>query len=473
MGVYVHFTDEQKYRANNVDLADFLKRQGEKLIPSGRDRRLATDHSITIRGNQWYDHSAERGGYAIDFVRQFYDLTYPEAVTKLLGGEQGQVYDSAQQEEPEPRTPFALPDVNPDMRRVYAYLTKTRLLDREAVSFFARQKIIYESCEESKDKTKEYHNAVFVGLDENGVPRHAHKRGLYTEGKSFRGNVDGCNPSYSFHYAGTDNRLYVFEAPIDLLSYITLHPQEWQKHSYVALCGVSEYAMLKMLELHPNLDRVMLCLDHDEAGIEASDKYLDLLSEKGFRCERELSEYKDWNEDIKARHGLAAIPAEEHPQHLLRDTFCAELAQITPNARADCSANGLSALLVRVRDHLHWGRFSQAEDCLLELLSRSKTAAAREYRQMDHGLELATVQTRLRDGFKTYENRGQLKTRLDLLETDIMSLRGFNQILTASDKQRLAEHYERVGAHCLKAAILLEQHVQKQELKQGLTMKMN
>ena len=101
------------------------------------------------------------------------------------------------------------------------------------------------------------------------------------------------------------------------------------------------------------------------------------------------------------------------------------------------------------------------------------TAAAREYRQMDHGLKLATVQTRLRDGFKTYENRGQLKTRLDLLETDITSLRGFNQILTASDKQRLAEQYERVGAHCLKAAILLEQHVQKQELKQGLTMKMN
>ncbi len=473
MGVYVHFTDEQKYRANNVDLADFLHRQGEKLIPSGRDKRLASDHSITVRGNQWYDHSAERGGYAIDFVRQFYDLTYPEAVTKLLGGEQGQVYDSAGHEKPEPRKPFALPDASPDMRRVYAYLVKTRLLSRDVVNFFASRKLIYESCEKSRDKTKEYHNAVFVGLDENGVPRHAHKRGLYTEGRAFRGNVDGCDPVYSFHYDGTDNRLYVFEAPIDLLSYITLHPQDWQKHSYVSLCGVSEHAMLKMLELHPNLDRVVLCLDHDEAGIEVSEKYFDLLSEKGIQCERELSEYKDWNEDIHAQYGLPALPAEEHPQHLLRDTFCAELAQITPDARADCSANELSALLVRVRDHLHWGRFSQAEDCLLELLSRSMTAAAREYRQMNHGLELAAVQTRLWDGFKTYENRGQLKTRLDLLETDIMSLRGFNQILTASDKQRLAEQYERVGAHCLKAAILLEQHVQKQELKQGLTMKMN
>jgi len=472
MGVYVHFTDEQKYRANNVDLADFLHRQGEKLIPSGRDKRLASDHSIIVHGNQWYDHSSERGGYAIDFVRQFYDLTYPEAVTKLLGGEQGQVYDSAGQEDPEPKKPFALPDTNPEMRRVYAYLAKTRLLSRDVVSFFASRKLIYESCEKSRDKTKEYHNAVFVGLDENGVPRHAHKRGLYTEGKAFRGNVDGCDPCYSFHYAGSDKRLYVFEAPIDLLSYITLHPQDWQKHSYVALCGVSEHAMMKMLELHPALDRVVLCLDHDEAGIEASEKYLDLLTERGIQCERELSEFKDWNEDIKAQYGPSPLPAEEHPQRLLLDTFCAELEKMTPEVRADCSANGLSALLARVRDHLHWGRFSESEDCLLELLSRSVTAAAREFRQMDYGLDLPAVQARLRDGFKTYENRSHLKTRLDLLDADIMSLRGFDRILTTADKERLAQRYESVGAHCLKAVILLEQHVQKQEQKQGLTMKM-
>ncbi len=71
------------------------------------------------------------------------------------------------------------------------------------------------------------------GWTRNGVPRHAHKRGLYTEGRAFRGNVDGCDPVYSFHYDGTDNLLYVFEAPIDLLSYITLHPQDWQN---TAMC---------------------------------------------------------------------------------------------------------------------------------------------------------------------------------------------------------------------------------------------
>ena len=35
-----------------------------------------------------------------------------------------------------------------------------------------------------------YHNAVFVGIDSNGVARHAHKRATYTQGEPFKGNVD-------------------------------------------------------------------------------------------------------------------------------------------------------------------------------------------------------------------------------------------------------------------------------------------
>jgi hypothetical protein len=472
MGVYVHFTDEQKYRANNVDLVDFLQQHREKLLPSGRDKRLASDHSITVCGNRWYDHSSESGGFAIEFVRKFYGLSFPEAVTMLLGGEQGEVYPSAQNKKPEPKKPFSLPPVHSDMRRVYAYLVKTRLLDREVVSFFARQKLLYESCEKSKDGKKEYHNAVFVGYDEDGVPRHAYKRGLYTEGKAFKGNVDSCDPAYSFHYLGTSNRLYVFEAPIDLLSYITLRPQDWWKHSYVALCGVSEYAMLKMLEINANIDHVILCLDHDEAGIEASEKYNDLLTGKGITCERDLPIYKDWNEDIKAAHGLSAIPAEEHPQHLLRDEICAELAGTAKNSKSGCSADTLSALLIKARSHLHWGRFPEAEECLREILRQSVESAAREYHQMNHSRDLVDVLTRLRDGFKTYENRGHLKTRFDLLESGMRSLRGYERVLTATEKEKLAECYESIAAHCLKSAILMEQYRQKLEQRQGFELSM-
>ena len=104
MSGYIYFTDEQKERANSVDLVDFLQRQGEKLLPSGRDKRLDSDHSITVRGNRWYDHSAERGSYAIDLVKRLYNLSFPDAVSLLLGGEQGVEYrQHSKSGEPEQR----------------------------------------------------------------------------------------------------------------------------------------------------------------------------------------------------------------------------------------------------------------------------------------------------------------------------------------------------------------------------------
>ena len=85
MSKFIPFTDTQKEQAASVDLEEFLRRRGEKLIASGRDKRLASDHSITIRGCEWFDHATEQGGKAISFVKQFYGLSYPEAGSLLLG----------------------------------------------------------------------------------------------------------------------------------------------------------------------------------------------------------------------------------------------------------------------------------------------------------------------------------------------------------------------------------------------------
>ena len=285
---YIHFTEEQKLRASSVDLVAFLRSQGEKLIPSGPEYRMTSDHSITVRGNEWYDHAAERGGGPISFVQNFYGLSYPEAVTRLLGGGQGVIYQAAKKPKEEPKKAFALPPANRDMRRVYAYLLKKRFIDREVLNTFARAGLIYESCEPSKDGQREYHNAVFVGKDEHGVARHAHKRSVTDYGKTFRINVEGCDPRYSFRYTGNSDQLYVFEAPIDLLSFLTLYPDEWAANSYVALCGVGDQAMRWMLEQNPRLQTVFLCLDHDPAGIEAAGKLSEVLEAKGCHAERLL-----------------------------------------------------------------------------------------------------------------------------------------------------------------------------------------
>ena len=277
MSKYIPFTTEQKERAASVDLEEFLRRRGEKLITSGRDKRLASDHSITIRGCEWFDHATEQGGRAISFVKQFYGLSYPDAMSLLLGDDLGGSYPAAKEKVPEPAKPFTLPPQSESMRRVYAYLLQKRCIDHEILNAFVRKKLVYESCERSKDGTKEYHN---------------------------------------FHYLGGDDTLYVFEAPIDLLSYISLFPDGWQEHNYVACCGTSSIPVMEMLRQLPQLRQVYLCLDNDAAGHAASERMAKLLEERGISAERLVPQQKDWNDDLKAEQENKMERSE------LCQTFC-------------------------------------------------------------------------------------------------------------------------------------------------------
>ena len=290
MGEFIYFTDEQKRMANEVDLEELLRQHGEKLIPSGRDKRLSSDHSITVRGNEWFDHATGEGGLAIDFVKKYFRVSFPEAMQMLLGGSCGATFKKAEPREEDAPKEFVLPPKNDNMRRVYAYLIQRRKINRDVLTFFAKEGTLYEDAE--------YHNAVFAGKDEHGVILHAHKRSVNSSGKSFRQNAEGSNPAYSFHHIGSSDCLYVFEAPIDMLSFITLNPDCWQEDSYVALCGVSGIAMHWMLEQNPSIRQVMLCLDNDKAGLLAAQRLSAELEAKGYHAELLLSEKKDWNEDL-------------------------------------------------------------------------------------------------------------------------------------------------------------------------------
>lgn len=286
---YIPFSQEQKEQAAATDLEAFLQSRGERLIRSGREKRLASDHSVTIHGGQWYDHAEQRGGNAISFLQRYYNMSFPEAMQSLLGGD----FKPVEREQSEPK-PFVLPEANSDMRRVFAYLTKTRGIDNKVLSAFAHDKLIYEDSK--------YHNAVFVGKDENGIPRHAHVRSTNSHGKTFRINIDSSDPRYSFHHVGSNGSLLVFEAPIDLLSHISLYPSNWQENSYVACCGTSIQPVLKMLELMPEADTVLLCMDNDEAGQKSNLRMAEQLEAEGFTVIPQIPKMKDWNDDLLAQH---------------------------------------------------------------------------------------------------------------------------------------------------------------------------
>ena len=291
MGQYVHFTEEQKLRAHNVDLEDFLRQQGEEFIRSGHELRLKSDHSVTVRGNEWFDHATQKGGHPVTFVQRHYGLSYPEAISMLLGGEQGKTYCRTRDVSDEEPKPFALPPANENMRRTFAYLIKQRHIDPEIISTFARDHILYED--------KPYHNAVFVGRDENGMARHAHKRSTNSYGKTFRINVEGSDPRYSFHHVGKNGDLFVFEAPIDLMSFVTMFPYDWKDNSYVACCGTS-FHLVKWMLGQTQVKTAYLCLDNDRAGQEACERMEEELRSKGIGGMRLVPKHKDWNDDLVA-----------------------------------------------------------------------------------------------------------------------------------------------------------------------------
>lgn len=288
MSAYIHFTDAQKEQARQTDLCALLRSQGETLKRSGKEWEWKDgSQKVTIRGNLWFHQYDRVGGDTIDFVRRFYNKSYVEAMEFLLGNSSGTLIISPPVVKEQKS--FKLLPRNANMRRVYAYLVKHRGINSEVLNAFVRANMIYESAD--------YHNAIFVGYDKNGIPRHAHKRGT-GQNSTFKGNIDSCSPEYSFHWNGRSDRLYLFEAPIDMLSFISLHKGNWKIHSYAACCGVADYVMWQMLKDNSNINSVCLCLDNDEAGQLANKRISEKLTQKGIQSEILVPIHKDWNEDL-------------------------------------------------------------------------------------------------------------------------------------------------------------------------------
>ena len=471
---YIHFTEEQKLRACEVDLVEFLRRQGERLLRSGPEYRLASDHSITVQGSEWYDHATRQGGNPISFVQNFYNLSYPDAMTRLLDGEQGTVHASTPKSKERLRKEFALPSVNRDMRRVYAYLLKRRFLDRDVVNFFVRSGLLYESCEGINNR--EYHNAVFVGKDETGAARHAHKRSLNSEGKTFRMNVEGCDPRYSFHHSGTSDRLYVFEAPIDLMSFLSLYSKGWKSHSYVALCGTSEHAMLWMLEQNPSLQHIVLCLDHDPAGIEANGRLVEILRVQGYDQVGVLQpEHKDWNEDLKARRGFPAQEAEEHPQLIAVPSVCHRIGSYMEGLTSGRLGQELACALRGYQMNLRANRMDAAMDCVELASALALFAYGRERRQIGDAMPPKQLTDLLQQRILPHQNHGSIKNRnseIAVQVRDILSKSAAPGIRSATEKEQTAAAWLDLAVSLAKIPVKYDADMIKQSQKQPIKLKM-
>lgn len=290
MGSYVPFTEEQREQARRTDLAAFLRQQGEEVKRSGSEF-VWLDHGqrVTIRGNLWFHQYEQIGGDAIDFASRFYGMGYTEAVNLMLAMRSVGVGTVEGTVEPFAEHPLELPPKYDNMRRVYGYLLRRRGIAKDVLDAFVYRGLVYESAD--------YHNAVFVGVDREGEPRHIHKRSTAAQG-GFKGNAPGSEPEYSFHWIGGGDTLFLFEAPIDLLSFISLHKQSWKSQSYAAACGVSDRVLWQTLKDRPYITKVCICLDNDEPGQRAAQRISKALTEKNICNKILVPTRKDWNEDL-------------------------------------------------------------------------------------------------------------------------------------------------------------------------------
>ena len=283
------YTQAQIDRANAANLEVFLRAQGETLVRSGKEYRWKAHDSLTVCGNKWFRHSQSKGGFPVDFVMEFYGKSFPEAV-QMLTGEPGEAQPEA---DPAPSPAFRLPLRNVTNANILNYLTQERKLSPSLVNFFIAAGDIYEDAV--------HHNVVFVGRDADGHPRYASNRGI---NEKFRQDAAGAEKAFGFAHRGTDKQLLVFEAPIDLLSFIELFPKNWQQHNYLSLGGVSGKALRQFLSERPDVERVFLCLDADKAGEDACKRLTALLPDT-VSVTRIQPCMKDWNDVLVHR---AEIP---------------------------------------------------------------------------------------------------------------------------------------------------------------------
>jgi len=310
----IHITPEQKERANQVDLVDYLRSKGYEFFRMGNSYKMKIKKpfpgdmsSVSIFENRkgWKRWSnGDHGGDAISFLQKNMNMTFQDAVLELTGGQTFTHYPSSSFEYKSANKPntddtekaFKLPEkTDGKFSRLFAYLTKTRMIDAHIVNKMVADKKMYQDTR---------NNVVFVGYNEKNEASFACIRGTNTN-TQFRGDCTGSDKRYAFSVEGTNpNKLYIFEAPIDLLSHATManiycnHEKAWTIHSRLCLAGTSDVALEHYLKSHPEVKELHFLLDNNKAGRDATENHCKKYSAMGFKVIDHCPKGNDVNADL-------------------------------------------------------------------------------------------------------------------------------------------------------------------------------
>ena len=283
-----HYTGDEIAAANDTDLPELLEHLGYTVKRVGSCHTTAEMDSLRVWDRRtWFRYSEGKGGDAIEFLRHFEGKTFPEAVDFLLAWNGRSRDPPIHRTGPPPRRErplFVLPPPNGDNECVRAYLYG-RGIGPGIIDHFIGAGLLYEDAA--------YHNCVFVGRDSTGKPVFAAKRGTWG---SFKGDAARSNKKIGFRLpcGPALDTVHVFESPIDLMSWLTLHRRPMS--NAVALCGLYDGPLETYLRENPGIRRIFLCLDADGPGEGAAGRLKEKYGQQGYGVSYEPPPRgKDWN----------------------------------------------------------------------------------------------------------------------------------------------------------------------------------
>lgn len=275
---------------DNIPIQDYAASRGFQLERKGKYFKIVGEKNnsdfssvmINSETNRYKHYSVDKKPRSIiDFVMELDNCDQATAINTLkplidtYDLETATIIEKSQPpKKARQKAELILPEKADTSKNVYAYLTKTRCINKNIVDHFIYNDNLYQD---------DHNNCVFVRYDRQGKPTFCSKRGTNTY-KDFKWEDPNSDYIHCFFIDNGADTLIVNEAIIDTMSIMSIMEDQGRQindYSYVNLSGAPKWeAVNNILAENPLIKNVILACDNDNGGFTAMDNIRKSIAEK-------------------------------------------------------------------------------------------------------------------------------------------------------------------------------------------------
>ncbi|MBD5833936.1 toprim domain-containing protein [Weissella confusa] len=364
-------TNEQKQVLKSLPIQGYLDWRGIEYKQTSRRQLALVEHDslvVNMSKNTFYWNSRQVGGDLVAFIKEYDQVDLKTAFTERLAyarylqGENIDVNEKYQR--PAAKSydfDFSKWRLSQDQETAKAYLVDVRKLDatfveRLATAGFVQQGVSY------KDKATGVRvsapvifpwfdsNNKVVGADIQGTEINFEKFEHRGTEKRIAGGSDEDNFGFNFKFGDGSENLYVFETPIDALSYTQQNLSTLAKENAMVLsmAGLKQHkvwaTMNRMFETSNRTPSdLIIATDNDLAGYQFA-KRMNAVEYENLNMIRRIPvQGKDWNEQLQAgKRGYRDMDMAASERRLATlEAYAAQNAELNEANNVDSAKPGL------------------------------------------------------------------------------------------------------------------------------------